>query len=90
MLTTTTTALASTTYLAQDTGGAQGFITDNIVPLLILVVGAGVLMLALKQNMAKAVGSIAVVLIAGVVLAFAAPGVLPGVGTWALGMFGIG
>lgn len=54
------------------TSGVQRWIETNAIPLLILIVGAGIFFLAQKQNHKGAVSRVGIVLIALVVIGMAA------------------
>lgn len=73
-----------------NTGGLVSWIQENIIPVLILVIGASILLLANKGNVSKIVTVVAGVLIGLIVIALSATGASAAFGSWLLGLFGIG
>lgn len=72
------------------TDGLMGWIQTNIIPLLILVVGAAILNKARKGDIASGVTIAGGVLVAIAVIAIATPGVQEKLSAWMLGLFGVG
>lgn len=75
-------------YLAQglNTTGLQDFLQHNVVNLLILVVAAGMLLLANKGEYRQAMTRVGIVVAAMFVLGLAISGKAEDLATWAVGL----
>lgn len=77
-----------TIYMAAPgTAGAQSWVKSNVIPLVLLVIGVGILMLAGKQNHKAAIGRTGIVLIGLAVIAMSVA--WQPISSWLLGLLGI-